>query len=123
MESKKQEIISLIEEMDEEGLDKLLYFIKLQSKKKIITNITSSVEAKDIWNDVCISIRKELTEVSYNTWISNITPVSIAEDIFTLAVENEFQLGIIKGRYSNLIKTALLYVTDRKFELEYVVGS
>ena len=123
MENKKQEIISLIEEMDEEGLDKLLYFIKLQPKKKIITNITSSIEAKDIWNDVCISIRKELTEVSYNTWISNITPVSIDEDIFILAIENEFKLGIIKGRYSNLIKTALLYVTDRKFELEYVIGS
>lgn len=104
-------------------MDKLLYFIKLQPKKKILANITSSIEAKDIWNEVCISIRKELTEVSYNTWISNITPVSIAEEIFTLAVENEFQLGIIKGRYSNLIKTALLYVADRKFELEYVVGS
>lgn len=123
MENKKQEIISLMEEMDEKGLDKLLYFIKLQPKKKILANITSSIEAKDIWNEVCISIRKELTEVSYNTWISNITPVSIAEEIFTLAVENEFQLGIIKGRYSNLIKTALLYVADRKFELEYVVGS
>lgn len=121
VKNKKEQIISLIEEMDEEGLDKLLYFIKLQLKKRTITNITSSLEANNIWKDVCMIIERELTEVSYNTWIQNIIPVSIEENIFTLAVGNEFQLGIIKGRYSNLIKTALLHITDIKFELEYMV--
>ena len=77
--------------------------------KRTITNITSSLEAKDIWKEVCISIKRELTEVSYNTWIQNIIPVSIKENTFTLAVENEFQLGIIKGRDSNLMQA--LYMT------------
>lgn len=107
--------------MDEESLDKLLYFIKLQPKEKKKINITPSLEAKDIWDDVCMAIKKEITEVSYNTWIKDIIPVSIKENIFTLAIENEFQLSIIKERYSNVIKTALLYITNIQFELEYVV--
>lgn len=61
MENKKQEIISLLEEMDEEYLNWLLNLIKLRP------------------------IKKE------------------------------------KGRYSNLILSALFLLTDIKFDLEYVV--
>lgn len=121
MEDKKQEIISLLNKMDEDELDKLLYLIKHQPKKTTKYIINPSLEVKDIWADVCIAIGRELTEVSYNTWIKNIIPVNIEEKVFTLAVENEFQLGIVRGRYSDLIKTALLYITNIKFELEYVV--
>lgn len=123
MQDKKQEIISLLDYMDEDELDKLLYLIKLRPKKATKTIINPSVEAKHIWKDACIVIERELTEVSYNTWINNIIPVNIEEQLFTLAVENEFQLGIVKGRYSNLIKTALFYVTNTKYEIEYLVGN
>lgn len=120
MEDKKQEIVSLIEKMDEDSLDKILYFIKLQPKRKVITTITPDVNAKKTWNDVCMFMMRELTEVSYNTWIKNIIPMRIEKDIFILSAENAFQLEIIKTRYSNLIKTALMYNTGIKFELRYL---
>jgi len=123
MQDKKQEIISLLNKMDEDELDKLLYLIKLRPKKARKAIINPSLEAKEIWSDACMVMERELTEVSYNTWIKNIIPVNIEEGVFILAVENEFQLGIIKGRYSDLIKTALFYITNIKFELEYVVGN
>lgn len=121
MESKKQEITSLLEKMDEEHLDWLLYLIKLRPIKEEKIRYVSNPEAKEIWDKVRLIIKQELTEVSYNTWIKNIIPIEVEENVLKLAVESEFQLGILKGRYSNLIITALFFLTDIKFDLEYVV--
>lgn len=121
LKNKKQEIISLVQEMEEDELDKLLYFIEINKSNRPKKNIISDKNAKEIWKRASMVMKKELTEVSYNTWIKTIVPVIIEDDIFTLAVQNDFTLGIIEGRYSKLIDNALHYVTDRDFTLEYIV--
>ena len=123
METKKREIISLLDDMDENSLDWLLYLIKRRHKKEDKVKYSTNPEAKEIWDKVCKLIKVESTEVSYNTWIKNIIPIGIEDNIFELAVGNEFHKGILEGRYTRLFKDALFHVTDRKFEIEYFVES
>lgn len=121
METKKQEIISLLDEMDENSLDWLLYLIKQRPKKEDKIKYFTNPQAKEIWDKVCELTEVELTEVSYNTWIKNIIPIGIEDNIFELAVGNEFHKGILEGRYTKLFKNALFYITDRSFEIECFV--
>lgn len=120
MENKKQEIISYLDEMDEDSLDWILSLLKRRPRKQLKSNPSDDLEMKEIWNHACEIMEKELTEVSYNTWIKNITPIKIKEDVFKLFVSNEFHKGIIEGRYSKLISNALYYATDRRFKLEFL---
>lgn len=121
METRKQEIISLLDEMDESSLDWLLYLIKRRPKKEDKIKYSTNPQAKEIWDKVCELIEVELTEVSYNTWIKNIIPVEVDGNKFKLAVGNEFHKGILEGRYTKLFENALFYITDRSFEIEYFV--
>lgn len=122
MDNKKQQIISLLDEMDEYSLDWLLNLIERIPKKEEKIKDSTNPEAKEIWDKVCELIELELTEVSYNTWIKNIIPIGIEDNKFKLAVGNEFYKGILEGRYTKLFKNALFHVTDRNFEIEYFVG-
>lgn len=120
MINKKHEIISYLDEMDEDSLDWLLSLLKRRPRKQRKSNPSDDLEMKEIWNNACEIMEKELTEVSYNTWIKNIAPIEIKEDVFKLFVGNEFYKGIIEGRYGKLISNALYYVTDRRFKLEFL---
>lgn len=76
-----------------------------------------------IWHDVCEIIKKELTEVSYKTWIEPIKPVSINADTLNLTIHSEFEKGIIDKKYTQLIKTALKIVTSKTFQINTAVSS
>ena len=68
-----------------------------------------------IWSNVLDIIKVELTEVSYNTWLKTIIPISISDNNIVLAAPNDFTKGILEGRYLNLIKNAIKEVTQRIF--------
>ena len=64
--------------------------------------MTSNLE--DIWEDVLNIIKEDLSEVSFNTWLKTIEPISISSDKIILGAPNDFTRGILQGRYLNLIK-------------------
>lgn len=80
-----------------------------------------SLELEDIWNDVLKLIKVELTEVSFNTWLKTIKPVTIAENIIILAAPNEFTKNILEGRYLNLIKNGIKQVTNTDYDIKFVI--
>lgn len=75
----------------------------------------------EIWDKAQNVIRTELTEVSFNTWITTIEPLSMEDNHIYLGVPNEFTKGILTSRYATLINNALKQVTSKKFEIEFVV--
>ena len=75
----------------------------------------------NIWNEVLNLIKVELTEVSFNTWLKAIEPVSISSNKVILAAPNEFTKGILVGRYLNLIKNAFSQVTEEDFDITFVI--
>src|SRR5690554_6192652 len=75
----------------------------------------------NIWNEVLNLMKVELTEVSFNTWLKTIEPVSISSDKVILAAPNEFTKGILVGRYLNLIKNAIKHVTEEDFDIQFII--
>lgn len=84
-------------------------------------NYIMSLELEGIWNDVLKLIKVELTEVSFNTWLKTIKPVTIAENIVILAAPNEFTKNILEGRYLNLIKNGIKQVTNTDYDIKFVI--
>lgn len=75
----------------------------------------------NIWNEVLDLIRVELTEVSFNTWLKTIEPMTITENRIILAAPNEFTKGILESRYINLIKNAIIQITDKEYEVQFII--
>lgn len=75
----------------------------------------------NIWTEVLKLIKVELTEVSFNTWLKTIEPISISQDKVVLTAPNEFTKGILEGRYLNLIKNALTQVTEQDFKIHFII--
>ncbi|MEY8763288.1 MULTISPECIES: chromosomal replication initiator protein DnaA [Clostridium] len=78
---------------------------------------------KEIWEQSLKIIKGEITEVSFNTWIKSITPVSIENNIFILSVPNDLTKGILASKYTNLISNALKLVTSKKYNIKFLVSS
>ncbi len=75
----------------------------------------------NIWEEVLKVIKVELTEVSYNTWLKTIIPISMADKKIVLAAPNDFTKGILEGRYLNLIKNAIKEVTKEDFSIQFII--
>jgi len=78
---------------------------------------------KEIWEQSLNIINGEITEVSFNTWIKSITPVSIENDTFILSVPNDLTKGILTSKYKNLIVNALKLVTSKKYNIKFLIAS
>ena len=74
-----------------------------------------------ILNEVLNLIKVELTEVSFNTWLKTIKPISISGNKIILAAPNDFTKGILEGRYLNLIKNAITQVTQQEYIIQFTI--
>ena len=75
----------------------------------------------NIWKSVLSIIKVELTEVSYNTWLKTVIPISLSNNTIVLAAPNDFTKGILEGRYLNLIKNAIKEVVNEDFNIEFII--
>lgn len=78
-------------------------------------------QLSDIWEKTLNVIKVELTEVSFNTWLKAIQPVSIKENLITFSVPDDFTKGILEARYSKLIKNALKQVTSEYYDIRLII--
>lgn len=76
----------------------------------------------EIWENTLDVIKVELTEVSFNTWLKAIQPVSISGNTFVFTVPDDFTRGILEARYVTLIKNALKQVTSNYYEINFVIS-
>lgn len=76
---------------------------------------------EEVWQDVLNIIKEELSEVSFNTWLKTIEPISISMNEIILGAPNNFTKGILQGRYLNLIKNAIKQVTNIDYGVEFVI--
>jgi len=73
-----------------------------------------------IWHKTLELLRNEMTELSYNTWIKPIEPISIDANKIELGVLTEFNKGILDSRWSDLIKNAIRQVTSKDYAIDFV---
>lgn len=81
------------------------------------------VQLNEIWKNSLNIIKGELTDVSFNTWLKCISPISIDNNTLKLGVPNDFTKGILMSRYKDLIINALKLVTSNKYNVEFIITS
>ena len=77
----------------------------------------------ELWTEVLEIIRPEIPEVSFNTWIDNIVPVSFEEGILTLEVPLSINRDMVSKRFSENIKNAFLYLSYNIEEIKILIAS
>lgn len=75
----------------------------------------------DIWEKTLEIIKSELTEVSFNTWLKTIEPISYQDNQILLGVPNVFTKGILEARYIVLISNALKEVTGEQTNVKFSI--
>lgn len=81
------------------------------------------VQLKEIWDKTVNLIKGELTEVSFNTWIKSITPISSEGSLLKLGVPNNFTKDILENRYRDLIINSLKVLTSKEYDIEFIILS
>jgi chromosomal replication initiator protein len=80
-------------------------------------------QLKETWEKTLNIMKGEITEVSFNTWIKSIIPISIEDSTIKLGVPNDFTRGILNSRYKDLIENALKLITSKKYNINFVISS
>lgn len=70
-----------------------------------------------MWTRVMDLLKSELTEISYNTWIRTIEPLSINSSTIELGVPTDFNKGILESRYLPLISNAVRQISSREYNV------
>lgn len=78
---------------------------------------------KDLWEKTLNIIKGELTEVSFNTWIKSILPLSMDKEFIKLGVPNQFTKEILESRYKDLLSNSLQIITTKKYSLIFIILS
>ncbi len=82
-----------------------------------------NVQLNELWNRTLELLKGEMTEISFNTWILTIEPISIDSNTVTLGVPADFNKGILESRYSYLIKNALRQISHRDYNIYFAIPS
>ncbi len=77
----------------------------------------------DIWTEVLEIIRPEIPEVSFNTWLDNIVPVSFDGAVLTIEVPLAINRDMVSKRFSEHIKNAFLYMSYNVEEIKILIAS
>lgn len=78
------------------------------------------ININEIWKRALPLIKSELTQISFDTWIKTITPISVDGNTLILQVPADFYKGMIETRYSILIKNAVKQVALKEYDLNLI---
>jgi chromosomal replication initiator protein len=82
-----------------------------------------SIQLSDLWNRTLDLLKNELTEISFNTWIKTIEPLSLTSNAINLGVPAEFNKGMLESRYSSLIKNTIRHIASKDYSINFLISS
>lgn len=71
------------------------------------------------WKEILADISNNVTEVSYRTWFTPLTPLEIDEEaaVIYFASSNDFHIEILKNRYISVFERAIESVYGKKYKV------
>lgn len=81
------------------------------------------IQLNGVWEESLKFIKAELTDVSFNTWIKTIKPLTIKDDIVILCVPNDFTKGILESRYTTLVTNAIKKASSKPYKVKFIMES
>ncbi len=76
---------------------------------------------KEIWKDCLTIIKKNVPQITYNTWFLPIKPISLADSALKVEVPSEFFIDWIEEHYSTILKKALVSSIDENAKITYSI--
>ena len=72
------------------------------------------MDIQSIWDQACVVMHTEMTEITFNTWIrAALRPLGVEGDIFYIESVTDFYFSFVVPRYSVLISNSLSEVAGR----------
>lgn len=82
-----------------------------------------NTQVKELWEKTLNTLKGELTEVSFNTWIKSIEPISLEDSNLRLGVPNNFTKDILENRYKDLIINSVKSVSNKTYNIDFFIIS
>ena len=79
-----------------------------------------SYETKELCTKAKELLKKEMTNISYETWIKNIEIQKITNDTITILVSATFHKDTLKNRYYDLIFNTFKFLTNKEYIIEFL---
>lgn len=79
-----------------------------------------SYETKELCTKAKELLKKEMTNISYETWIKNIEIQKITNDTITILVSATFHKDTLKNRYYDLIFNTFKFLTNKEYKIEFL---
>lgn len=76
-----------------------------------------SYETKELCTKVKEELKKEMTNISYETWAKNIEIHKISNDTVTLLVPSAFHKDSLQTRYHDLIFNTFRFLTNKEYKI------
>lgn len=73
------------------------------------------------WQKIIECLKGEITEISFNTWISPIKPLYIEDDTLFLEVPTDFHRTNLLSRFHDLLKNTIKYVKNIELDIKYLI--
>lgn len=68
-------------------------------------------------------LKKEITKISYDTWIKILNIDSMQDNNIVLSVNDPFKVDVIKNRYGSLITNTFNYILNKNCTVSFVLSS
>ena len=79
-----------------------------------------SYETKELCTKAKELLKKEMTNISYETWIKNIEIQKITNDTIIILVSATFHKDTLKNRYYDLIFNTFKFLTNKEYKIEII---
>lgn len=82
-----------------------------------------NMQLSGLWTRTLELLKNELTEISFNTWIKTIEPLSLNSNSIDLGAPTDFNKGILESRYASLIRNAIKQISSKEYNINIIVPS
>lgn len=80
-------------------------------------------DLQELWEQTLNTIKGEMSEVSFNTWIKSCEPISISADTINISVPNSFTRDILEKRYKDLVANSIQSICSKLYNIKFFISS
>ncbi len=80
-------------------------------------------DLQELWEKTLNTIKGEMSEVSFNTWIKSCEPISISADTINISVPNSFTRDILEKRYKDLVANSIQSICSKLYNIKFFISS
>ncbi len=79
-------------------------------------------ELNKMWQECLSILENEVSSVSFNTWIKDIVPISVDNEIITFSVESSIKKNMVEKLYGDLLKNTILEISGKGYDINIIVA-